>query len=104
MALTTCAQDILALLPNSLIDIDLPNEITIELGMRMLPGSTLHTVCTLFGDGVQCTIDFEQKMLLLTRRRVRFKVAHKVGLTATTEVSVRQLRLLINLMSSTLTV
>ena len=87
MAISACAKDILALLPDSLLDIDLPNEVSFELGMRVLSASKLHDVCTIFGDGVQCSIDFEHKMLLLTRNRVTFKQlrAVKSGLIATTE-------------------
>lgn len=87
MAITTCAQDILKLLPGSLLDIDLPNEITVVLGVDMLSDAILQEVYTLFGDASEGAIDFENKTLSVTRQRITFKQlrAVKSGLVGTTE-------------------
>ena len=87
MALSTCAQDILTLLPHALVDIDLPNELTLELEPRTLSQATLNDVLQSFGSDAHAEINFETQQLTLTRRTINFKPlkAIKSGLKGTTE-------------------
>ena len=87
MALSTCAQDILTLLPHALVDIDLPNKLTLELGPHTLSDKTLSNILDSFGSDAHATINFETQHLTLTREKVSFKKLKSInsGLKGTTE-------------------
>ena len=87
MALSRCAQDILCLLPDAVVDIDLPNKLTLELGPRALSRATLDDILDSFGSDAHAEINFETRQLVLTRKQVSFKPLKpiKSGLKGTTE-------------------
>ena len=87
MALSTCAQDILTLLPHALVDIDLPNKLTLELESHTLSQATLSDILDSFGSDAHAEINFETQQLILSRKQVNFKPmkAIKSGLKGTSD-------------------
>jgi len=87
MALSRRAVDVLGILSQgSLVDMDTKEELTIEVRDR-LTSSTLRKVYEAAGPDIHGTIDFDSRMLRLTRKRVHFvsKLTFKSQLRATTE-------------------